>query len=169
MKLDFWKYETGYLEISNWISGNIKISRRTFSLTCNSSGLNFPKPWPSCRPATHCVGKVYYCQLQDPNHWEGPARLPDSEDLLHLPVPRRDAPVLSTVTYACKYVRICITIIAIHSQPLLFFALSFIFACPPIPDGTPILKDFKLNYSRGDPSRAVLAGCSPDGHYRWQI
>ena len=89
------------------------LSRRTLSLTCNSSGLNFPKPWPTCIPATHCVGnivtnyKIQTCHLNIPK--KGPARLPGSEELLHLPVPRRDSPVLSTVTYACRFITVPIS------------------------------------------------------------
>ena len=32
--------------------------RRTFSVTCESSGLILPKVWPMCIPATHCVGHI---------------------------------------------------------------------------------------------------------------
>ena len=31
--------------------------RRTFSVKCNTSGLILPKVWPTCIPATHCVGQ----------------------------------------------------------------------------------------------------------------
>ena len=63
-------------------------NRRTFSISCNDDGdYNYPKSWPRCRPATHCVGPV--------------ARPPEDADI-YLPVPRRDARVNTRLRYRCR-------------------------------------------------------------------
>ena len=61
-------------------------NRRTFSLACSpEGGWELPTSWPVCSPPTHCVG---------------PVRTGASG--LHPPLPRRDLPVNTGLTYRCS-------------------------------------------------------------------
>ena len=68
-------------------------NRRTFSVTCGGGragpgAWQLPDTWPSCRRATHCVGR---------------AARPGAEHGVYPGVPRRDAPVNTAVRYTCRH------------------------------------------------------------------
>jgi len=63
-------------------------NRRSFMLACGEEGeYEVPRAWPTCVPATHCVG---------------PARQPEPGAGVYLAVPRRHARVNTEVAYLCK-------------------------------------------------------------------
>lgn len=70
-----------------------RTNRRTFSVTCGGGragpgAWQLPDTWPSCRRATHCVGR---------------AARPEAGQGVYPGVPRRDAPVNTAVRYTCRH------------------------------------------------------------------